>query len=63
VDENDAKTPIDDSDDDALHVVFVLDESGSMHHAAPAIVTGFNEFLDELRLGGASTLVSATWAI
>jgi uncharacterized protein YegL len=45
---------------DALHVAFVLDKSGSMSHLARAVVTGFDEFLDELRKGGGDTLFTLT---
>jgi hypothetical protein len=43
---------------DALHVAFVLDESGSMRRLAPAVVGGFDEFLDELRADGGDTYFS-----
>jgi uncharacterized protein YegL len=45
---------------DALHVVFVLDKSGSMRHLARAVVAGFDEFLDELRSDGGDTLFTLT---
>ena len=45
---------------DALHVAFVLDESGSMRPLAPAVVGGFDEFLEELRADGGDTYFSLT---
>ena len=45
---------------DALHVAFVLDESGSMTDLAPAVVTGFAEFLDELRADPGDTRFTLT---
>jgi uncharacterized protein YegL len=45
---------------DALHVTFVLDESGSMSSLAEAVVSGFDEFLDELRRDGGDTLFTLT---
>ncbi|MFN8188065.1 MAG: vWA domain-containing protein [Gaiellales bacterium] len=44
----------------ALHVAFVLDESGSMERLARAVVTGFDEFVDELREDGGETLLTLT---
>jgi uncharacterized protein YegL len=45
---------------DALHVAFVLDASGSMSHLRHAVVTGFDEFVDELRSEPGDTLFSLT---
>ncbi len=45
---------------DSLHVVFVLDKSGSMAPLAGAVVTGFDEFLAELRADGGDTLLTLT---
>jgi uncharacterized protein YegL len=45
---------------DALHVAFVLDASGSMSHLQRAVVTGFDEFVDELRADPGDTLFSLT---
>jgi uncharacterized protein YegL len=45
---------------DALHVAFVLDKSGSMSHLAAAVVSGFDEFLGELRADGGETLFTLT---
>jgi hypothetical protein len=45
---------------DALHVAFVLDESGSMRPLAPAVVVGFDDFLEELRVVGGDTCFSMT---
>jgi uncharacterized protein YegL len=45
---------------DALHVAFVLDESGSMSHLADAVIAGFDEFLGELRADGGERLVTLT---
>ena len=45
---------------DALHVAFVLDKSGSMTPLAPAVVAGFDDFLDELRADGGDTDFSMT---
>ncbi len=47
-------------DRDRLHVAFVLDESGSMRRLAPAVVGGYDEFMEELREGGDDTYVSLT---
>lgn len=45
---------------DALHVAFALDESGSMHPLAPAVIAGFDDFLKELRADGGDTYFSMT---
>ena len=45
---------------DALHVAFVLDESGSMHPLAPSVVAGFDDFLEELRADPGATYFSMT---
>ena len=45
---------------DSLHVAFVLDKSGSMTPLASAVVTGFDEFLTELRADGGDTLLTLT---
>lgn len=45
---------------DALHVAFVLDESGSMHPLAAAVIAGFDDFLEELRADGGDTYFSMT---
>ena len=42
-------------DASALHVAFVLDQSGSMGHLAEAVVTGFDEFVQELRADDGET--------
>ena len=45
---------------DALHVAFVLDESGSMHPLARSVVGGFDDFLEELRADAGDTYFSLT---
>jgi len=47
-------------DRSALHVAFVLDQSGSMAHLAEAVVAGFDEFVQELRADDGETLFSLT---
>jgi uncharacterized protein YegL len=47
-------------DRNALHVAFVLDQSGSMSHLAQAVVAGFDEFVEELRADNGGTLFSLT---
>lgn len=44
----------------ALHVAFVLDESGSMQVVEEAVVAGYNEYLGELRGQGGETRFSLT---
>jgi uncharacterized protein YegL len=44
----------------ALHVAFVLDQSGSMGHLADGVVAGFDEFVQELRVDDGETLFSLT---
>ncbi len=45
---------------DALHVAFVLDESGSMQRLASSVVSGFDEFVGELRADPGDTRFSLT---
>jgi len=47
-------------DSSALHVAFVLDQSGSMGHLTEAVVAGFDEFVHELRADDGETLFSLT---
>ena len=46
--------------DGVLHVAFVLDKSGSMGSIEEAVVSGYNDYLGELRAQGGETLYSLT---
>jgi hypothetical protein len=46
--------------DGVLHVAFVLDKSGSMGSIEEAVVSGYNDYLSELRAQGGETLYSLT---
>ncbi|MBA2294900.1 MAG: VWA domain-containing protein [Actinobacteria bacterium] len=43
-----------------MHVVFVLDRSGSMSHLTDAVISGVDEFVSELRRDPGATRFSLT---
>ena len=44
---------------DRTNLIFILDESGSMGHLRDAVISGFNEVLQEQQKGEGQVLVNA----